>query len=513
LLLFFKKEALPFDEERPVDTNISTVMLSSGLRTGADYLRQISDDGRHVYIDGELVKNVPAHKAFRGAARSMARLWDIAADPALRDEMTFASPTSGAPVLRCFHVPKTREDLAARRGMSARWAEASFGLMGRTPDHVASFLAGYAAKPSVFADLAGPEWAARMLAFHARARDEHLYISYAIVPPQIDRSKPAHQQTDPFKHAGVVRERDDGIVLRGAQQLATGAVFSDYVYVSCIHPLQPGDEDYAFGAMVPVNAPGFKIYTRRSYGEGATSSFDYPLSSRFDETDSLVVMNDVFVPWEDVLFYRNIPLCAAQWWKTPAHALGNHQAQIRWATKLRFLMGITKRVTDITGSGKLPPVMQALGEMAAYATIVENMMLMQEHGATTDEEGTLWPSRSALYSVMALQSELNPKLLNMARELAGGSMIMLPSSVRDLDDPDISADLERYTSTPGFDSRERVAALKLAWDLIGSEFAGRHEQYEKFYGGASFLVKQNMYRNYDFPRAEALVEKALGLPE
>jgi 4-hydroxyphenylacetate 3-monooxygenase len=101
----------------------------------------------------------------------------------------------------------------------------------------------------------------------------------------------------------------------------------------------------------------------------------------------------------------------------------------------------------------------------------------------------------------------------MARELAGGSMIMLPSSVRDLDDPEIAADLERYTSTPGFDSRERVAALKLAWDLIGSEFAGRHEQYEKFYGGASFLVKQNMYRNYDFPRAEALVEKALGLPE
>ena len=46
-----------------------------------------------------------------------------------------------------------------------------------------------------------------------------------------------------------------------------------------------------------------------------------------------------------------------------------------------------------------------------------------------------------------------------------------------------AADLERYIASPGFASRERVAALKLAWDLIGSEFAGRHEQYEKFYGG------------------------------
>ena len=492
--------------------DINPAHVGTGLRTGAEYLRQIANDGRHIYIDGELVRDVPNHPAFRGAAASIARLWDIAADPANREEMTFPSPDTGAPVLRCYQVPRTQEDLVSRRLMMTRWAEASFGLMGRTPDHVASFLAGYAAKPSVFSELADAETAERMLRIHARARDRHQYVSYAIVPPQIDRSKPAHAQADPFMHAGVVRERDDGIVLRGAQQLATGAVFSDYVYVSCIHPLQPGDEAYAFGAMVPVNAPGFKVYTRRSYAEGATSSFDYPLSSRFDETDSLVVMNDVFVPWEDVLFYRNIALCAAQWFKTPAHALGNHQAQIRWATKLRFLMGLTKRMTDITGAGKLPPVIVQLGEMAAYATIVENMVLAQETQSSLDAEGTLWTSRAALYSVMALQSDLNPKLLNMARELAGGSMIMLPSSVQDFDNPEIAADLERYTASPGFTARERVEVLKLAWDLIGSEFAGRHEQYEKFYGGASFLVKMNMYRNYDFGRAGALVDKALSLP-
>jgi 4-hydroxyphenylacetate 3-monooxygenase len=108
---------------------------------------------------------------------------------------------------------------------------------------------------------------------------------------------------------------------------------------------------------------------------------------------------------------------------------------------------------------------------------------------------------------------MNPKLLNMARELAGGSIIMLPSTVKDFGNPEIAADLERYIASPGFPSRMRTQILKLVWDLIGTEFAGRHEQYEKFYGGASFLVKQNMARAYDFAGATRLVDRALALPE
>ena len=482
------------------------------MRNGAQYLDAIAKDGRRVYFDGELVKDVTTHPAFRGAAHSLARLFDVAADPANRELMTFASPTTGGPVWRCYQIPKTQADLASRRAMSTRWAEETFGLMGRTPDHVAGFLAGYAAKPSVFAE-GGKQYAENIVRYHEYARDNHVYLSYAIVPPQIDRSKPAHKQSDPTLHAGVVAERDGGIVLKGAQQLGTASVFSDAIYISCIHPLTPGDEAYAFAAAIPANAPGLKIYPRRPYAASATSSFDYPLSSRFDETDSLIVLDDVFVPWENVFCYRNLELCRDQWWRTPSHSYGNHQAQIRYAVKLRFLMGLTKRLCEITGVDPMPPVQIMLGEMAAYATIVDSMVQAQETQATIDAEGVVWPSKAALYSVMALQSEINPKLLNMARELAGGSIIMLPSTAKDFDNPGIAADLERYIASPGFPSRLRTQILKLVWDLIGTEFAGRHEQYEKFYGGASFLVKQNMARAYDFAAATRLVERALALPE
>jgi 4-hydroxyphenylacetate 3-monooxygenase len=485
---------------------------TGAIRTGADYLAAIENDGRHVVFDGDVARDVTTHPAFRGAAHSIARLFDVAADPANAELMTFPSPKTGAPVWRCYHVPKTADDLASRRMMSVRWAEETFGLMGRTPDHVAGFLAGYAAKPSVFAE-AGKQFAENVVRYHEHARDNSLYLSYAIVPPQIDRSKPAHKQSDPTLHAGVVKERDDGIVLKGCQQLATGAAFSDAVYISCIHPMMPGDEAYAFAVAVPTNAPGLKIYARRPYATTATSTFDYPLSTRFDEIDALLVLDDVFVPWENVFCHRNLQLCRDQWWRTPSHSYGNHQSQARYATKLRFLMGLTKRLCEITGVDAMPPVQIELGEMAAFATIVDCMVRAQENEATIDDEGTVWPSKKALYAVMSLQSEINPRLNNTLRELAGGSIIMLPSSIKDFQNPATAADIERYIASPGFTSKQRVAILKLVWDFIGTEFAGRHEQYEKFYGGASFLVKQNMARAYDFVGATKMVERALDLPD
>ncbi|WP_319742737.1 4-hydroxyphenylacetate 3-hydroxylase C-terminal domain-containing protein [Pigmentiphaga sp.] len=215
------------------------------------------------------------------------------------------------------------------------------------------------------------------------------------------------------------------------------------------------------------------------------------------------------MPWEHVFVYRNLEVCWNQWWQTPAHSYGNYQAQVRYATKLRFLLGLAKRVTEITGVGAMPPVRVQLGELAALATIVDLMIDAQETRATIDAEGAVWPAKTALYSVMSLQSELNARMVDMLRELSGGSMIMLPPSLSDFDHPDAGRDLERYIASPGHPARDRVALLKMAWDLVGTEFAGRHQQYEKFYGGASFLVKQNMFRAYDFDAATTLVDRAL----
>ena len=132
--------------------------------------------------------------------------------------------------------------------------------------------------------------------------------------------------------------------------------------------------------------------------------------------------------------------------------------------------------------------------------------------APIDDNGILWPSKTTLYSAMALQSELNGRMLEMIRELAGGAFFTVPSSVADFDNALTAGDIGRYMQGAGKDAKTRIKLLRLIWDFIGSEFGSRHQQYEKFYGGASFLVKGNMNRFYDFPRATALVERALKLP-
>ncbi len=480
------------------------------MRSGTDYLKSLND-GRRVFLDGETIADVTSHKSLREAARSFARLYDIAAAPDMRERMTFTSPTTGEPVLRAYQIPRSHADLTARRQFSETWAEATFGLMGRTLDHVAGFLCGFAAVPNLF-KTAGANFSDAVTSFYQNARDQHLYVSYAIVPPQIDRSKPAHKQSDPTLYAGVVKETDGGIVIAGAQQLATGAIYSDYIHLSCIHPLQPGDENYANSLVVPVCANGVKLYPRRSYAAMASNSFDYPLSSRFDETDSYVIFDNVFVPWEHVFVYRNLELCRDQWWKTPSHLYGNHQAQVRYVTKLRFMIGLAKRINEMTGNDANPAVATVMGELAALVSIYDNMLLAHETTAPIDENGVLWPSRITLYSAMAMQSEFNGRMLEIIRELSGSAMITLPSSVRDFDNPEAARDIERYMRSAATGAKVRMALLRHAWDFIGTEFGSRHQQYEKFYGGASFLIKQNVNRFFDYQRATALVDKALALP-
>ena len=476
-------------------------------RSGKDYIDGLRDN-RRVFIDGEYISDVTAHPAFAAAVESIARVYDMANDPENQEVMTFSSPTTGAPVNMSFLIPRSEDDLRRRRVALRKTAEMTAGIMGRGPEHVASFLSGWAGRADVFAD-GGTQYGENITRFYEHVRDNDLYCAYAIVPPQIDRSKPAHAQEDPHLYAGVKEAHEDGIVVTGAQMLGTGAAIADYIILSCIVPLQEGDEDYAISVAIPLGDKGVKVYSRRSYARAANSTFDYPLASQFDETDALMVFDDVFVPWENVFIFRNRQVTTDQWNRTPAHLLGNNQAQIRFSVKLELLAGLAMKVAQMNRSDKFPPVRGVLGELAAYASMVFGLVCGQEQNCEIDEFGVAWPGRAENFAVQTLQSEFYPKLLTIVRDLCGGGVIQLPSAAGDFDNPEAAADLNRFVQSPGVTSVERVKLLKLVWDLVGSEFAGRHEQYEMFYAGAPFLVRARMAQVYDFDRATALADRVM----
>ena len=475
------------------------------MRTGKDYLKSLKD-GREVVINGELVKDVTEHPAFSGVCQTVAGLYDFIAGN--RADMTFASPTSGKPVSLCHLIPRSIEDLQRRRRALTLSAERTFGLLGRSPEHVASFIAAFASAPGLFAKN-GARYGENVRRFHEKIREEHLYVSYTIIPPQVDRSKTAHEQSEPHIPAGVLKETKEGIIIRGAQMLGTASAISDHLFLSCIQPLRPGDEDYAISVVMPINTPGLRLYARRSYAAGQSSVYDYPLSTRFDESDSLAVFRDVFVPWENVFVYRDIALTRAQWFETPAHILGNTQAQIRLVTKVKFLAGLARKICRTNGVDKIPMVTSDLGELASLASVVEGMVIAAEATALTNADGVVHPNPRFLYGAMGLQAQLYPRMIHLVRELAGGGVLQVPSSMNELTNEDMARDMRRYVQSNGVAAEERIKLFKLAWEMIGSEFAGRHQQYELFYAGAPFVARNYAFLNYGYEEVVALVDRCL----
>ena len=205
------------------------------MRTGTDYLAALKDD-RETYIDGQRVHDVASHPAFAPIAATVAELFDLAADPAAA--MTYTAPETGEEANLVFSIPRSQADLASRRRAIQTWARHTHGWVGRSPDHIGSFPAGFAAHPEAFA--AEPhDLAANVVSYYRRLLRESLFVSSALIPPQVSRATSAHGWDGEFIQAGVAAERPDGIVIRGALMLATGAAVADEIFVSCIKPLTP----------------------------------------------------------------------------------------------------------------------------------------------------------------------------------------------------------------------------------------------------------------------------------
>ena len=477
------------------------------MRSGKAFVDSLRDD-RAVYLDGARVADVTTHPAFAEPIRQIATMYDLAREQWDPLATTYAEPDSGQRTSAMWLIPRSAADLGLRRQLHRAWAECSGGVMGRTADSGASILTGFASTPDVFAR-GGRQFAENLLRFYGRARDEDLFVPYAVVPPQVDRAKPAHQQPEPFLYPGVVKERDDGIVLRGAQMIATSAVMANYLLVTYITPLAPGDDDYAFCAVLPANAEGLRIYPRRPYAPMATSVYDYPLSSRFDEIDTMLVLRDVFVPWEHVFIYRNVDVVNAQWHETPAHLLVNFHTLVRFCVKMEFVAGLASRLAELHGIQGLPPVQ---GQLGAEIALVGAQIDALAHAAETlpiVRDGVARPNPLYVYTAMNVQRRVAPDLMRTLRELAGGAFIAVPSSALAFTSDETADDTRRYFQAVGAPAEERVKLLRLIWDLVGTEFGGRQLQYDMFYSAAQHVADMRLYRWYDWTKARAAVERFL----
>jgi 4-hydroxyphenylacetate 3-monooxygenase len=461
------------------------------LKSGREYLESIRD-GRVIYIAEELVEDATSHPAFRNGARTYAALYDLKAQSELRELMSYDE--DGERYSMHFLRPRTREDLIRRTRAHEVIADFGCGVLGRSPDAVAGSITGISMKPEILDQPGGDK--GHLLRIWQQMRHEDEFVTYAVLPPQGGRDPKFYQGSGRQVPAlRVTKETDAGVVLNGMKMLATGAAFANEVLIGNILPLAPDQVKESVTAVIPLNLKGTTLWARKSFEREVHNSFDYPLTARYDESDCMLVFQDVFVPWERVFVHDNPELARAVLVQTPAHVMANHQCNVRFRSKLRFLLGIASLVTQSTGARDVPVVRETLGRFAAGEAGFSAMIDAQHMACESIDNGYMLYNRRYMYAAIHWAMENHSVLCDQIRELMGGGMFQFPASESVLNNPALKAVFEEYWTTPKESAIDRLKLFKLAWDMIGSEWASRAASYEKFFVGPAFSVRNYNYVN------------------
>lgn len=482
------------------------------LRSGSDYLDAIRD-GRRVYVGNELVRDVTTHPAFRNSARSFAEIYDRKRLPEHIEATSYEE--DGERFTGWYLLPRDRDGLRKRTETHRRVANWTYGLLGRSPDHVASFLAGLAMAPELFEDNR-KGFGANLMAHYNKMRREDLYACYVVVAPQGARNPETYgRKTANAPGLQVTAEKDDGVILNGMKLLGTGAVFADEIWVGNLLPLPADQNGQAVTCSVPTATEGVTLWTRKSFEKHAVSQIDNPFSSRFDESDSVVVFDNVKVPWERVFLLDDVAMSRDMYFRTPSHVMGNHQAIVRYHEKLKLILGFAYRAAEMNNVLQVPAVRETLSKLAIAEAGLKGWIAGQIEDADT-YGSYLHVNRRQLYAALNWCTNNYYKITETVREMLGAGPFQMPADASALSDPALRSVFDHYWTAGDATAVDRYKLMKLAWDYLGSEFAARHTQYERFYAGPQFVHAFYNYNNTPWNDRKQQIDElisAIDIPE
>ena len=213
--------------------------------------------------------------------------------------------------------------------------------------------------------------------------------------------------------------------------------------------------------------------------------FDYPLSSRMDENDAIFILDDVLIPWENVLIYRDID--KVNRWLPHSGFLprAGLQGCTRLAVKLDFITGLLLKAIETTGIDQFRGVHVNVGEVVAWRNLFWGLSDAMARTVDPWHDGTVLPNTEYMMSYRMLMTIAYPRVKEIISNLIASGLIYQPSSALDFKTPELRPYLDKYVrGSGGIQAVDRIKLMKLLWDAIGTEFAGRHELYERNYFGS-----------------------------
>jgi aromatic ring hydroxylase len=467
------------------------------MRTGADY-RQSLRDGRKVWVMGEgAIADVVTHPATSAMVEEYALWYDRHLDPAWQDLLLAPPDATGDRRPWAYVAPRTAAELIAMGRSFAKTIFLSAGNITHTPAYGNLIALGVMTAAQTLN--ASEQSIAEAAAYREVIARTGRFLTYCGGAPIIgQRLRP-----DPGERVSltVVRDSDAGVVIRGRLGMHTSPAYVEDVYIGSLSGLEIGGQRASF--IVPVAAPGVTVLCRKIATRDA-SPFVAPLSSRYDELDGQMWLDDVFLPWERVFFVDLSPEAIPRWLRWH-HLYG-------WLAKAEFTLGLALALADAMGLKQHEPTIDYLVELIETVQTVRTSLTAAERDPDFTDAGYCFPKHAHLAAGGIALLKARQRMSEILRIVPGSSLVVAPSE-RDLAAPELSAGLEESFGGGGYTAVQRAALLQLAWDHVSSALDGREAAFESHASGGLPNWRGWLRRSFrDYNALANAVLQALDLP-
>ena len=476
------------------------------IRTGEDYRAGLRD-GREIWIDGERVADVTAHKAFQPIVDAKARMYDLAHEAASAEAMTFAE--SGERFSILLRPPTEPEHWREKWRAIDLYLNDINGVVTRVGDETVGEMWSLLDGRDVLNQI-DPRFGDNIDRHIRRVLAEDVFHVSANTDPKGDRSKRPQDQ-DPDMMVHVVKETDAGIVLRGAKY-ETAASYADQAFLKPTVGAWTDEElsDYAVGCIVRMGAPGVRHLCRSGFA-GRSDPADYPLASRFDEVDTLLVLDNVLIPWEDVFFYRHTR--AASYIRGTLHRYSAFPYVLRILYTADMMIGAALWNARQTGLDRLQAVREKLADLVCYREGINAHLVAAIAEAQRSPAGLLMPHQSLLYAGRVHACANLPQMMHIARELCGGQICVTPNAAAFAEGGSREWLEKFYSLNDNWQAEDRRKLLAFARDLLNSDYAGHRLTFVQFAQAPHFNHLNTVYNAFDFSGPLDFVKRAAGLSD
>lgn len=475
------------------------------IRTGQQYRDSIRD-GRQVWINGERVHDVATHEMFKPLVDIRARIYDMQHETEFAERMTYQDERGQSSAIG-LKLPFTQTDWHAKRLATDTVLDEIGGIVTRVGDETVGEMWSLFDGQDVLNEV-NPQFSEN-IRWHIDKviRQDPFHVS-ANTDPKGDRSKrPQDQDPDMLLH--VVKETDAGIVVRGAKY-ETAAAYANQAFTKPTIANWGNAElsEYAVGFVCDLGSPNLKFICRTGFA-GRAPAEDYPLANRFDEIDTLLIFDNVLIPWENVLFYRHTR--AATFIRATLHrysAFAFVQRNLKFAD---MMIGAALFNARQTGLDKQQAVQEKLAQLACYREGINAHLTAAIATAEPSPGGLLMPNQSLLYTGRVLACSQLHEMMHIARELCGGQICVTPDAAS-FRNPETAPWLEKfYTINDNWQAEDRRKLLAFARDLLNSDYAGHRLTFQLFAQSPPFAHLASVYRNFDWNETLRVAHKAAGL--